>query len=415
MRAIDLVGNVSDDVSSDGFIIDMYPGPPSVVQSTPDSGSYLPLTESSEILIKFSEPISYYELVLESVLNFVYPYDEFQASDSLVITLEGPLASFDTIRVTLTNVRDLSGQVSDEMTYRFYSELLGDYTGDLKVDVSDLSIFIDGWTNKDYSLELGPVSGEVPHFVPEPDLKYDLRDVMVFTRMWYWSRQGEITVMLTRATLGSELEVSQMGRSLIVNIPKEVSVGQLMVQYPQASTDIRLRAGESTEERILLSKKDADIGQILVEFGYVVKKDEMQTLFDIEAHFKENSTVTITYSLFSRDGEIVSQGTKAIDLSAVPNEFALHQNYPNPFNPITTLSYDLPERSDVTLTVYDILGRKVRTLINEEKVAGYYSTVWDGRDSMALSVSTGVYVYHIHARGDDGGSYAKSYKMLLLK
>ena len=81
--------------------------------------------------------------------------------------------------------------------------------------------------------------------------------------------------------------------------------------------------------------------------------------------------------------------------SITPKEFQLHQNYPNPFNPQTTISYQLPVCSNVTLKIYDTLGQEVRTLVNENKPAGYHSVVWNGADNSGRQVSSGVYFYSL--------------------
>jgi hypothetical protein len=94
----------------------------------------------------------------------------------------------------------------------------------------------------------------------------------------------------------------------------------------------------------------------------------------------------------------------------VPGSIQLNQNYPNPFNPMTTIDYYLSRTSLVTVTIYDILGQPVVTLVNERKASGYYSVVWDGKDKNGRLVASGVYFYHIEA-----GEFAKSKKMLLLK
>ncbi|HIA29790.1 MAG TPA: T9SS type A sorting domain-containing protein, partial [Candidatus Marinimicrobia bacterium] len=94
-----------------------------------------------------------------------------------------------------------------------------------------------------------------------------------------------------------------------------------------------------------------------------------------------------------------------IDHEVLPTSFALHQNYPNPFNPVTTLRYDLPQESDVTLTIYDITGRMVQTLVNELQQAGMKKVIWNASD-----VSSGVYIYRIQA-----GNFTKTRKMILLK
>ena len=93
-----------------------------------------------------------------------------------------------------------------------------------------------------------------------------------------------------------------------------------------------------------------------------------------------------------------------------PEQFALYQNYPNPFNPITTLRYDLPENSYVNVTVYDMLGRVVNTLVQESQTAGYKSVIWDGKNTNGKPVSAGIYLYQIQA-----GEYLQTKKMVLLK
>ncbi len=94
----------------------------------------------------------------------------------------------------------------------------------------------------------------------------------------------------------------------------------------------------------------------------------------------------------------------------IPDEFALHQNYPNPFNPVTTLRYDLPEADLVSITIYDMLGREVKTLINQTQEAGYRSVIWDATNDYGKPVSAGIYLYQIHA-----GEYISTKKMVLLK
>ena len=90
--------------------------------------------------------------------------------------------------------------------------------------------------------------------------------------------------------------------------------------------------------------------------------------------------------------------------------YSVSQNYPNPFNPTTTIRYELPVHSHVTITICDLLGRRVTTLVNENIVPGYKSVVWDGTDSFGKPVSAGLYLYQIRA-----GSFTKVRKMALLK
>jgi hypothetical protein len=100
----------------------------------------------------------------------------------------------------------------------------------------------------------------------------------------------------------------------------------------------------------------------------------------------------------------------AVDEVTLPIQFALYQNYPNPFNPVTTLQYDLPENSLVNITIYDMLGRKVKTLINQTQDTGRKSVVWDSTNDYGKPVSAGVYLYQIQAN-----NFLKTKKMILVK
>jgi hypothetical protein len=94
-----------------------------------------------------------------------------------------------------------------------------------------------------------------------------------------------------------------------------------------------------------------------------------------------------------------------IEVEITPSVFSLSQNYPNPFNPTTTIEYQLPASSKVTLKVYDVLGNEVATLLNEEKQAGIYEVMFD-----ASNYSSGVYIYRLQA-----GSFIEIKKMVLMK
>ena len=89
----------------------------------------------------------------------------------------------------------------------------------------------------------------------------------------------------------------------------------------------------------------------------------------------------------------------------IPKVFSLSQNYPNPFNPTTTIKYSLPTDTKVVIKIYDILGKEVKTLVNDFKKAGFYQETFDG-----TNLASGVYFYHIEA-----GKFIQSKKMVLVK
>ena len=94
----------------------------------------------------------------------------------------------------------------------------------------------------------------------------------------------------------------------------------------------------------------------------------------------------------------------------LPKNFSLKQNYPNPFNPITSLRYDLPEDGLVNITIYDMMGKIVKTLVNSSQTTGYKSVQWNATNDRNEPVSAGLYLYTIEA-----GEFRKTKKMVLLK
>jgi hypothetical protein len=94
----------------------------------------------------------------------------------------------------------------------------------------------------------------------------------------------------------------------------------------------------------------------------------------------------------------------------VPLNYELSQNYPNPFNPSTTVAFTLKSRGFVDLSIYNVLGQKVKTLVSGELDAGQHEAVWDGTDESGDEVSSGMYFYKI-----DAGEFVKTKKMLMLK
>jgi hypothetical protein len=104
------------------------------------------------------------------------------------------------------------------------------------------------------------------------------------------------------------------------------------------------------------------------------------------------------------DGQVVS-----------PTPFTLNQNYPNPFNPETSIRFNLPQPGLVQISVVDVSGRLVRTLLSELRNAGSYSVKWDGRDSAGNPVPSGIYICRMEARSSDGRRFTQSVKMGLVR
>ena len=125
---------------------------------------------------------------------------------------------------------------------------------------------------------------------------------------------------------------------------------------------------------------------------------------------KAKGSVAEFYEKFSTQPPAPPTDLLGNDHGKIPTTYALYQNYPNPFNPRTVIKYQLPEHGKVTLKIYNILGQEVRTLIDNQKNAGYHKIIWDGCNSFGSLVSTGLYFYRIEA-----GEFHSIKKMLILK
>ena len=132
---------------------------------------------------------------------------------------------------------------------------------------------------------------------------------------------------------------------------------------------------------------------------------ESEMSWYLETTDGEYSVVSDTGSFYLRR-ELLN----AICLVSIPTAYSLYQNYPNPFNPITTIQYDLPNRSDVQITIYNLLGRDVATLVSENQDVGYKSVQWDATNNAGQPVSAGMYFYQIRA-----GEFVLTRKMILIK
>lgn len=128
----------------------------------------------------------------------------------------------------------------------------------------------------------------------------------------------------------------------------------------------------------------------------------------------------VYYSVSGKDGYIflflirayVSSIGSDIEgpIEILPSAYSLEQNYPNPFNPETIISYSIPKQSRVQIKIYDVTGKEIRTLIDEERSAGKYNILWDSRNNLGERVSSGIYIYKIIAN-----NFVQSKKMVLAK
>ncbi len=151
--------------------------------------------------------------------------------------------------------------------------------------------------------------------------------------------------------------------------------------------------------------------------GYDLREKD-KTLFSVWKHEKDGWEKQTSFldgnSVCARVRKLgvyrLVYDAKQEHLAAIPKTYELFQNYPNPFNPQTMIRYDLPDPGHVRVTVYNILGQKVKTLVDQHKDAGHWSVNWEGNDDHGNEVASGIYFYKIETSG-----FEKTKKMVLMK
>lgn len=192
---------------------------------------------------------------------------------------------------------------------------------------------------------------------------------------------------------------------------------EFIVVYDQNEIDYQAFKGafEGNEYFVHANK----VSEGIAKFVFASAEGQMNTFELGSLKFKKSnldlsSTVTSLYKINGgspQTGPTLSlDGVTSAEEEVIPTDYKLSQNYPNPFNPTTTIEFALPQADHVSIKIYDMLGREVATLINDQRSAGNYSIVWNGLNDYGQKVSSGSYIYRITA-----GNFVETKKMMLLK
>lgn len=146
--------------------------------------------------------------------------------------------------------------------------------------------------------------------------------------------------------------------------------------------------------------------ELVVKFHALMADTTMNAAVQIASNDPDNPLITVPIIFTMLDNINTGISTNG----NLPETFSVAQNYPNPFNPETTIRYQLPFAEDVRLVIYNVLGQKVRTLVNGRLEAGFYQANWDGKNDIGQQVSSGIYIYRFEA-----GEFVRTRKMIMLK
>ena len=364
-------------------------------------GSPISSSIASPIDITFSEPIQSFGYTVSARHYNYLSYIADTTATGFKITLQPPMASLDTITLSIFDLLDNAGLEAVDFSYEFYTPPLGDYDIDGRVNVEDLSQFVSFWMadSQPAILGLGPTSGTFPHLVPTLDEEYNLDDGMTFIRMWSWSLDRFGLEPLTSPTIGVAINWNK----LIVDVPKEAIAGQVYLRYNPNQGKVDLINTAFGDNNFTLKKELVENGEILLEFGLVESHDDDRVI-SIKPEINEPAEARVIYKFYGKDRSLIAAGTQKISL-VIPAEFRLMQNYPNPFNNTTIIRYAVPEETDVQLEIFDINGRLVEILVTRKHQPGFYDLKWSGR-----RVASGVYFIKL-----DAAKTILTQKMILLK
>ncbi len=258
-------------------------------------------------------------------------------------------------------------------------------------------------------VDVGPTDNYSRVGIPTTDSKINFEDLMVFAMNF-----GVVSAAKSEVAVGTSVDLAwvryddgSMALRLVdgnglkgVRVTANVPVGKLAAGRlldEQSELTFAQNVGETLDASVAVMGVGTTFtgtGDLFViPAGAAIEAGDLA----ITARAIDNSTMTVKL-------------TNAAGGQATPRVFALNANYPNPFNPMTKISFSLPEAQKVRLTVFGLDGRKVATLLDENRGAGLHEVVWTGRDDAGQAVASGTYFYRV-----DAGPYSSVRKMTLMK
>ena len=158
-------------------------------------------------------------------------------------------------------------------------------------------------------------------------------------------------------------------------------------------------------------------GAVTVDRGWAIgaRAPDSTGVFPTERHFEGLIDDVCIYNVALTDvqvADLYNQTFTAVEdkSNTIPSNFRLSQNYPNPFNPQTRIDYQVPQTANVNISVYNVMGQLVTTLVNEVKAPGQYSVSWNATDKNGFHVSSGIYMARMVSN-----NYSAARKLMLIK
>ena len=405
IRGVDLALNRSEIVKTDGIYFD--DSEPKVKRVTPnfiDSLKVLSILRGDTIVIKFNRLIYFYDIELKLNNKIDFQVEEIFSDSAITFTWDEPLSSYDTIIVYLDSALAYNTLFFSDTLY-FHSQLWGDLNNDHNLTTEDILIFNQEWP----SIDLSPFNNNPPHVRPIPDGEVDLTDMSAFAKMWQWkyfNLSFDSTEFLARTS--SNTEIKAKGNNVIFNVPQNTKMIDLLVGESNLSVlemDILNRNSDS------FMFKSVDTLSQIVMFSIAADRGiDSLLILKIPDSDLNNFSCKVQYRFMDENGLTLEYGFNNLNLEILPDKFSVMDNYPNPFNPKTIIQYELPLAENVSIKIYDSLGRIIYKLQQNNLKPGRHQFIWEGVNQFGGRVSTGIYFLQLKA-----GENVHTQKMMFLK
>ena len=317
---------------------------------------------------------------------------------------------------------------SEVICSKALSYIVGDYNGDHEADIVDVVAMINyifkGAEGRE-PLEAGNVNCDEE--VSITDVVYLInyvlkggRDLCVCTIPEEpLARHKEITKAILGLSFPGEKESQDIEVLLEAEVEEEVAGVQIDLSFDPSQVVVKeISTTERTDKLGLyyhIESGKVKIGMLDI-YGVHTLAPGAGPLLKIKLQKKQKQAgissariqEAIVVNTMAEELEVHIRPNKVV--KSIPHTFSLAQNYPNPFNARTIINYSLPKDSEVKIEIYNVLGQRVKTVVNEYQLAGYKTVVWDGTNQKGSAVGSGIYLYRIQA-----GDFTSSRKMLLLK
>jgi len=402
IRAVDMAGNKSDSVRTDGIYFDNLPARIDTI--SPSINDYLDVSSLEQINFKFNKDISGFKFKLKNTGFDTIPYDINYSDSIITISLNEQLLTADTLFFTFDSVISLNRlYMTDSIT--MYSTLWGDLDSNYVLDVADVVRFNTLWPN----IDLAPVNFDPPHYAPNLDGEANLRDLAVFSRMWNWYYKTYIPTILLEPGSQIFLDATYNEGQLHIDLPLYTSAGQIIF------TDLDNQVMNLSEPSLSLNNLvfvNEDTLARIKAYTFASLGESMDSVFSIKLNLntKRDYLQNMQARFYDNEGKEILHGSTILKITPIPDRYALGQNYPNPFNPLTSIQFELPEESYTQIAIYDLLGREVIQLINKTYTAGYHKVIWNGKDSFDRTIPSGMYLYRMETNG-----FSRTRKLVFLK